>query len=125
MSDQSTLLRVRYLEQVVNQVLSKKDIMSGKNKQKDPPEKNQGGNGSAPGANGTNHGADAGASDAPVERPWELAFKSTDIVDRRTRKLITITAEVLDADPDLLAHMLEKHPDAFSRLPAPPEETEE
>jgi len=131
--DRLLLLRVKYLEKVVERALLNKSNMA-KNKDNKPPVADDT---SAAGVttpqspgDGTSD-TDQSSQQPPVtppqveaeaiERDWALRYKSTSVRSPKTGKLIEVDASKLDEDPELLAWMLTKHPDAFSQLPAPKE----
>lgn len=97
-------IRVRYLEKIMSKFLSKRMDNESKNKIEDggqnppsPPPADQGDDFNAP----------------KLTPAFQLSAKAFDVKSPKTGKMITVTQEILEKDPELLAWMQSKHPDCF------------
>lgn len=93
--------RLKYLEQVVNKLLINTATMSNKNQNKS-------------GKAADNNGAPPDANQPTVQASHRLRYKGLDV--KYQGKIISITSADLSADPDLLAFMIQKHPDELVEL---------
>lgn len=120
MGDGKMETRLRLLEKVVDKLLIQKR-MSDKTTTGNPDNiENQSGTGDAPPIQpGTGDVKTILTQDPPpitgddVRDTFELVYRKFDVKSPKNGKLITVTREVLENDPQLLAWLREKHPDCF------------
>lgn len=115
MGSDPTLTRVVYLEKVINNIVLP-NIMAKNNQNKKsgavakgPAPDSHLKKGIDPSGSGSAHG------ETTTTCPWALKLPRYKVPTEYGLKLIT--KEVLEADPDLLAYMLEHHADCFDTLP--------
>lgn len=121
MGTDPTLARVLYLEKVINNTVLPYIDMSNDKKNKN---RGAGSNGQAPPVHpkGGTDPAQAG-SGSSTSRPWALKLPRYKVPTEYGLKLVT--AEALDADPELLAYMQEHHPDCFVYVDSPADTPDE
>lgn len=106
MDHDELVIRVRYLEKVVNNLIPNKSTMSTKSSKKAG---DQGGDQKSPPTSPK-------APKATSATGWELVYTSCDVKSPVTGKLVKVTRDTLLADPVLLDHMLTKHADCFKAV---------